>query len=258
LRPVDLARLGGISVQQVRNYVELGFLPPVERTESGYRIFTTEHAEALAVIRKVAQGHGWRQARTIMSSIHRGDVAAALAEVDAGHAELDRERADIPAVLAAFTTVAAGSSAETTGRSTTGSVGAPGRGRGRGGGLSIGEVAEAAGVHTPVLRLWEQRGLLRPDRQPSTGYRVYDEAELRNARLIALLRRASYPFPIVRAVIDELRASGSPERARAELARREHDLRQQSMERLEASAAVHAYLQGRLRRRGDGPPETSE
>jgi DNA-binding transcriptional MerR regulator len=228
LRAIDLARMGGISVQQVRNYVELGLLPAVRRTATGYRIFTAQHAEALTVTRKMAKGHGWRSARIIMSAIHRGDIATALAAIDASHAELDRERADIAAVLAAFETV-------TTDPSTAG----PARRRG----ARIGEVAGAVGVRSPVLRLWEQRGLLRPARQKSTGYRVYNEAEFRSAQLIALLRRANYPFPIVHAALDELRTTGSPQRARSELAKREHDLHRRSLERLGASAALYTYLQ---------------
>ncbi|HKS49906.1 MAG TPA: MerR family DNA-binding transcriptional regulator [Amycolatopsis sp.] len=56
MRTVDLARRAGISTQQVRNYVDAGFLPPVERTASGYRAFTDRHAEAIIVARRVAAG----------------------------------------------------------------------------------------------------------------------------------------------------------------------------------------------------------
>ncbi|MDQ0939944.1 MerR family DNA-binding transcriptional regulator [Streptomyces sp. V1I1] len=45
LRAIDLALTAGISVQQVRNYIEMGILPPVERTAGGYRIFTSAHAK---------------------------------------------------------------------------------------------------------------------------------------------------------------------------------------------------------------------
>ena len=75
--------MAGVSPQQVRNYIDVGLLPPVERTASGYRIFTARHAEALVTVRQVAAGHGWERARIIMSAVHEGDVAAALAAVDA-------------------------------------------------------------------------------------------------------------------------------------------------------------------------------
>ncbi|RKN50076.1 MerR family transcriptional regulator [Micromonospora costi] len=219
-----------MSVQQVRNYVDLGVLPPVRRTDSGYRIFTTEHARALAVARRMAEGHGWVRTREIMAAVHRGDLPAALAALDGGHAELDRERADIQRALGAFETVVASPAA----------AGPAPRRPAR-----IGEVARLVGVRTSQLRIWEARGLLRPERARGTGYRVYDEAEQRAAQVVALLRRGAYPFDIIAAVLAELRTTGSPQRVRAELARREQDLHRRSLRRLRASAALHDYLRHR-------------
>jgi DNA-binding transcriptional MerR regulator len=227
LRATDLAQTAGISVQQVRNYVELGILPPVERTASGYRIFTSHHADALVVARQMAEGHGWRRAREIMRAVHEGDLETALATLDRSHAELDRERADIDKMLGAFETLVSSPDA----------VGPIPRG------VRIADVAAAVGVRTSSLRLWEQRGLLRPAREKVTGYRVYDESELRKAQVVALLRRGDYPFPIVHAVLDELRMTGSPERVRAELAKRGQELHRRSLQRLRASAALYGYLQ---------------
>jgi DNA-binding transcriptional MerR regulator len=228
LRIGDLARTAGISVQQVRNYVDLGVLPPVERTASGYRVFTRDHAEALTVARRLAEGHGWQRTRVIMNAVHEGDLETALTELDRGHAELDRERADIERVLGAVETVVTNSNPAPVRR-----------------GARIAEVARAAGVRTSALRFWEQRGLLRPGREKITGYRVYGETELREAQVIALLRRGGYPFAIVQAVLDEMRTTGSPERVRAELAKREQELQRRSLRRLRASAALHGYLRHR-------------
>ncbi|GAA4661136.1 MULTISPECIES: MerR family transcriptional regulator [Amycolatopsis] len=225
LRITDLARMAGISVQQVRNYVDLGVLPPVERTTSGYRVFTDTHAEALLIVRQLADGHGWERTRTIMRAVHAGDLTTVLATVDASHAELHRERADIARVVGAFDEI---------GRAPARSL--PRRP------LRIGEVAEVVGVRTPVLRLWEQRGLLKPDRESGTGYRVYGQAELRKAEVVALLRRGGYPFSVVQAVLGELDPGGRPERVRAELGKREQELQRRSLRRLRASAALSAYL----------------
>lgn len=225
LRITDLARMAGISVQQVRNYVELGVLPPVERTASGYRVFTEAHAEALLIVRQLAEGHGWERTRTIMRAVHAGDLETVLATVDASHAELDRERADIARVLGALESVGAASAVPRPRQP-----------------LRIGEVADVVGVRTPVLRLWEERGLLKPEREHGTGYRVYGAAELQKAEVVALLRRGNYPFPIVHAVLDELGPQGRPDRVRAELAKREQDLGRRSLRRLRASAALSAYL----------------
>ncbi|MEV2237427.1 MerR family transcriptional regulator [Micromonospora sp. NPDC049891] len=227
LRAVDLAATAGVSVQQVRNYVDLGVLPQVERTPSGYRIFTDAHARALTVARAVADGHGWTRTREIMAAIHRDDLPTALASLDAGHAELDRERAEIRMVLGAFETVVTSPRPRTA---------APRRA------VRVGVVADLVGVRTSQLRSWEARGLLRPVREAGTGYRVYDEAELRAAQVVALLRRGAYPFEIITAVLDEMRTTGSPQRVRAELARREQELHRRSLRRLAASATLHDYL----------------
>ncbi|MBQ1052599.1 MerR family DNA-binding transcriptional regulator [Micromonospora sp. C51] len=226
LRAVDLAATAGVSVQQVRNYVDLGVLPRVERTPSGYRIFTDAHARALTVARAVADGHGWTRTREIMAAVHRGDLPTALASLDAGHAELDRERAEIRMVLGAFETVVTSARQHTVPRRA----------------VRVGVVADLVGVRTSQLRSWEARGLLRPAREAGTGYRVYDEAEQRAAQVVALLRRGAYPFEIITAVLAEMRITGSPQRVRAELARREQELHRRSRRRLAASATLHDYL----------------
>lgn len=230
-RAIDLAQLAGISVQQVRNYVDQGVLPPVGRAASGYRVFTDEHALALTVARQLAEGHGWERTRTIMRSVHIGQIEVALSTLDHSHAELDRERCEIERVLSAFQTVVSGPApAEPASRRA----------------VRIGDVADAVGVRTSTLRLWEQNGLLRPQREPGTGYRSYDPGELRNARVVALLRRGNYPLSIVQAVVDEIRSTGSPERVRAELAKREQQLHKRSLLRLRASAAFYNYLESRI------------
>jgi DNA-binding transcriptional MerR regulator len=232
LRTVDLARSVGLSVQQVRNYVDQGFLPPVDRTPSGYRIFTERHAYAIKVARAMIEGHGWQAARQIMAAVHAGDLETALAILDRGHAELDQERRHIERVLAAFKTLATSPMRPESGRSA------------RRNGLRIGEVAKQVGVRTSALRLWEERGLLQPARERGTGYRLYDESALRQAHMVALLRKNGYGFDIVSAVLDEVRSEHHrrPERVRAELARREQDLHRRSWRRLRASAMVYGYI----------------
>jgi len=281
LRAIDVARGAGISVQQVRNYEALGVLPPFERTAGNFRIFTAEHVAAVRVVRLLSEGHGWERTRTIMRAVHAGDTEIALSTVDRSHAELDRERAEIAGVLGAFASVAAQSpaahgpaarppvapdaagtppaaapdAAGTPPAAAPNAAGTPPAAAPNAAGTPpparrhyrIGAVADAVGARTSSLRLWERRGLLRPVRERGTGYRVYDEAELHRARVVALLRRGNYPIAIVRAVVDELRATGSPQRVRAELARREQDLNRRSRLRLRASAALHDYLTGMRR-----------
>jgi DNA-binding transcriptional MerR regulator len=223
-RPADLAQLAGITEQQVRNYLAAGLLPPAGRAANNYRVLTDHHADALRTARTLAAGHGWPRARAILAAVHHGDIPAALAAVDESHADLARERATIAAATHAFTQAAAGPAPAI-------------RRRAR-----VGQVAADIGVRTPVLRLWERRGLLQPQRDPGTGYRVYSPAEQRAAHLIAVLRAGGFAFPIIEAAIATMRADGGLDQALAHLSRRDEQVHQLSLRRLEASAALHAYL----------------
>ncbi|MBA2891107.1 MerR family transcriptional regulator [Nonomuraea soli] len=248
LRVSELARRAGISVQQVRTYADQGLLPPVERADNGYRVFTGEHERALRTVRSMAAGHGWQCTGEVMRAVHAGRVEDALALVDASHAELSRERADLARVLGAFEELAAPTPVRGAGTPevlaglTTAREGATRAGGGRV--MRVGEVAGLVGVRTSALRVWESMGLLRPSRDRATGYRVYDAHEVRKAQAVALLRRAHYPLPAVEAVMRELDSAGSPQRLRRELARRGEDLHRLSLLRLAGSAALHDYLRG--------------
>ena len=67
--------------------------------------------------------------------------------------------------------------------------------------LTIGAFARAASLTPKALRLYDQLGLLPPAAiDPGSGYRLYDAAQLRQARLIARLRRLGMPLASIRTV----------------------------------------------------------
>ena len=79
-------------------------------------------------------------------------------------------------------------------------------------GLRIGEFARRAWLTPKALRLYDERGLLVPTHvEASSGYRLYAEEQLLDARLIALLRRMDMPLEQIADVL------GTPPSARAEL-----------------------------------------
>ncbi|GAB3422790.1 MerR family transcriptional regulator [Flindersiella endophytica] len=223
VRITALAREAGLSVQQVRNYVELGILPPAERALNGYRLFTTRHADALTVARRLIEGHGWQRAHDIMRAVHEGDTAAAIAAIDESHADLHRQRTQVRNMLRAF----GGEVPERL------AVRSP---------IRITDAAAAVGVRPSALRFWERLGLLTAARERGTGYRVYDTAQLTRARVIVMLREAGYSVPDVHEVVDGLNGT-DPTQARAALARREQELDRISAARLGATAAFDRYIE---------------
>ena len=47
----QLARMVGVDTQTIRFYERQGLLPPPDRQENGYRIYTDQHAEQLTFVR---------------------------------------------------------------------------------------------------------------------------------------------------------------------------------------------------------------
>src|SRR5690349_20018991 len=97
LRPVDLARVHGLSTQAVRNYEAAGILPASERTSHGYRTYTRQHAQALRAFLALVPGHGHQTATTIMRAINRDATEDALRLIDESHAQLLDDRRTLQA-----------------------------------------------------------------------------------------------------------------------------------------------------------------
>ncbi len=72
----------------MRNNEAFGLLPPVSQSLSGYRLYTQQHLAALKTARSLVAGNGWQRMPKIMQALHRGELGAALAIIDARHAEL--------------------------------------------------------------------------------------------------------------------------------------------------------------------------
>ncbi|WP_405066797.1 TioE family transcriptional regulator [Kribbella sp. NBC_01510] len=227
LRPVDLARRAGVSTQLVRNYEAAGILPPAPRSDTGYRQYGPEHLSALLTYRALAPGFGAETATEIMRAVLTGDEALAYRLVDAAHAALHEQRLATDAASEALGAMAAEYVEESpvTGPS-----------------LLVGELAHRLGVRTSALRVWEAAGLLAPTREPGTKYRRYGPEQVRDARVIHMLRQGRYYFEQIKPVIDGLRRTGSTEALREAIAERRaaHDRQTKAM--LHGAALLHELI----------------
>lgn len=187
-RPVDLGREAGLSPQQVRNYEAYGFLPPCPRSAAGYRRYGEPHLDALVTARTLIRGYGWQEARQVMQAVHGGRIDEALALADSYHGRLDQRRLRAEAVLDALGKLR----------------GAPLLGSGRTGlrGLRVGEAAGQVGVAPSSVRYWEQLGLLHPDRDPQSRYRLYGGEEFVRLQVVALLRAEGCRFDLIRLALE--------------------------------------------------------
>ncbi|CAL9349270.1 hypothetical protein SUDANB176_00439 [Streptomyces sp. enrichment culture] len=250
LRPVDLARGHGLSTQAVRNYEEAGILPAAGRTPHGYRTYTSLHAGALRAFLALVPGHGHRTATAIMRAVNQDAVEEAFRLIDESHAQLLDDRRTLQAVERALRGLEpeAASGPE----AVSGPNAAPGSA-----GRFIGPLAGELGIRPATLRKWERAGLVRPRRDPLTGYRVYDEADVRDARLTHQLRRGGYLLEQIAPLIAQVRAAGGPEPLEAALRDWHGRLSARGRAMLTGAAELEAYLRERGRDAGRQPTRDS-
>jgi DNA-binding transcriptional MerR regulator len=226
LRPTDLASEHGISTQAVRNYERDGFIPPAERTPSGYRMYTELHAAALRAYLALIPAHGYESAGRIMTALHDDDLDDALLVIDRGHGQLLRDRTTLDAVRKAvdhLTTESDEAQDQSTDTRT------------------IGELAHRLRVTPATLRNWEEAGILVPTRD-SAGYRVYRAADTRDAELAHLLRRGGYPLDRIAAVVAQIRTAGDTDTLSRALTDWQRRLTARGRAMLTAATRLDQYL----------------
>ena len=239
LRPVDLARGHGLSTQAIRNYEEAGILPAAGRTPHGYRTYTPLHARALRAFLALVPGHGHRTATSIMRAVNEGAAEEAFRLIDESHAQLLEDRRTLQAVERALRGLAPTAVSEP-----DAAVSGPAAVSGSGD-TFIGPLAGQLGIRPATLRKWERAGLVLPRRDPLTGYRVYDEADVRDARLAHQLRRGGYLLEQIALLIAQVRAAGGLEPLEGALRDWHGRLSDRGRAMLTGAAELEAYLRER-------------
>ncbi|WP_405542522.1 TioE family transcriptional regulator [Streptomyces goshikiensis] len=228
LRPVDLARGHGLSTQAVRNYEEAGILPAAARTAHGYRTYTSVHASALRAFVALVPGHGHQTATSIMRAVNQDTVEEAFRLIDESHAQLLDDRRTLRAVENALRDLGPTAQSEP-------------------GDTFIGPLADRLGIRPATLRAWERAELVRPRRDPRTGYRVYDEKDVRDARMAHQLRRGGYLLEQIAPLIAQVRTAGGLEPLEAALGDWHGRLSARGRAMLTGAAELEAYLRKRGR-----------
>lgn len=227
MKPADLAASVGVSTQHVRNLEAAGVLPTAERTATGYRRYTDEHLSALRCYQTLAEGHGAPTARAIMTAVHRDNTAEALALIDTAHQTLHEQRQALAQTTQTLNAITVSAVDERLHARVP---------------MSIGELAHLLGVRTSTLRVWENAGLLAPERLPGVQHRSYDADDVRDARVIRLLRQGHYRFIRIKPVIEELRDAGTGNALRATLEERHAAFTVRARAMLHAAALLDHHL----------------
>jgi DNA-binding transcriptional MerR regulator len=176
----DIAKEVGVHPNTVRLYEEWGFLPPVPRSPSGYRLFAEEHLDQMRLARKALHGP-WpgknirQSALKLVRQAASGDLGGALEQAYHHLALVQAERAQAEAAAELLERWARGMTVDITTKP-----------------LQIGQAAQLLAVTTDMLRNWERNGLIQVPRDPGNGYRLYGAAEIGRLRVIRMLSRAGY------------------------------------------------------------------
>jgi len=181
LRTSDLARAVGVHPNTVRRYGDWGLIPPVERSPSGYRVFTQHHLDCLRLARMIyAAPYPGRGFRALGSEIiqcavvedWQGALEKAHEHLLAVNAELEQanQAANLLEHWAQHMTV--NHVDETP--------------------LAIGEVSKLLGVSIDVIRNAERNGLISIPRNPYNNYRLFGKKEIERLRIIRMLSKAGY------------------------------------------------------------------
>ena len=180
LRTSDVARAVGVHPNTVRLYEEWGFLPPVPRGPSGYRMFKEKHLDQMRLAR-MALAEPWpgrnirRSAVALVRQAALGDLGAALEGAYDHRALVQAEQAQAEVAARFLERWAQGAEADASAEV-----------------LHIGEAAKLLALTTDTLRNWERDGLVKVPRDPGNGYRLYGAAEIGRLRVVRMLRRAGY------------------------------------------------------------------
>ncbi|WP_327174287.1 MerR family transcriptional regulator [Streptomyces sp. NBC_01335] len=73
--------------------------------------------------------------------------------------------------------------------------------------MRIGELSKRTRIPIRMLRYYEERGLLRPERAPS-GYRHYQEADVEQATLVSSLVRSGLPTRLILPLLQKNQVDG--------------------------------------------------
>jgi len=197
LRTSDLARAVGVHPNTVRLYVDWGLLPPVERSPSGYRLFTQHHLDCMRLSRmiyaaeypgRVLRASGSEIIQHAVTADWHGALEKAREHLLSVRAELDHANRAANLLEHWAQTMAADSDDNP---------------------LAIGEVSTLLGVSLDVIRNWERNGLIRVQRNPYNRYRLFAKKEIERLRIIRMLSRAGYSHMAILRMFIELDGGNS-------------------------------------------------
>lgn len=188
----EIARIMGIHPNTVMLYEKWGYIAPVERKENGYRVYTETHLEQMKLVRMALRNELIKcymrfEVKNIIRSAAQGDLRKALELSKEYLTHIQNEKDNELKVMKVIQEILKSDSLEEKNIS-----------------LNRNGAAKLIGVSINVIVYWERNGLLEVPRSKN-GYRVYGEDEIKQLRVIKVLRQENYSTQCIRGMLKKLK-----------------------------------------------------
>ncbi|WHX47024.1 MerR family DNA-binding transcriptional regulator [Paenibacillus woosongensis] len=224
--PKQIAKQLNVSTTTLRRYEEQGLIPDVPRTASNRRCYTPIHRQAFITIRTLLKGYEIPVVYNSMRKMKQGHAEEALWSINQQLHDIQVEKQRVESIL---TMIKHADFSKYRNYKITDA-------------MTIGEVAEIAGVNPSAIRHWEKEGLIRSIRNLHNGYRVFTPRELRKIIVISSLRKTVYFIENIKQLLDDLDTKNLASVEKSfELAMRK--LNQQLIFQYQGIAEMMIYLQ---------------
>lgn len=192
IRPIDIARKLNISTSSLRHYEDWGMIPKVERSSSGYRIYTEEHVAYFECIRAMADGFGIWLIAEVLKKVMVKDVDSAFWLVNEAQASLHKEKIISEKTMLSIKEASTPLLNQNDKREY----------------LTINEISKETGIPVTTIRHWEKIGLIIIPRSKENRYRLFNKNHVRQILVIHALRTSLYSYTYsldgIKEIIQEL------------------------------------------------------
>ena len=189
-RTSEVAEMMGIHPNTVRFYEEWGLITKPVREANGYRVFNNLHLYQIQVVRlgfeiEILQNGLRKRIVEMIKTCAKCDFDGAIRQTEEYLIQLEKERVGAEEAIKIVQDMLQGEIHENQLF------------------LKRKEVSDYLDISVDALRNWEMNGLITIKRKQN-GYRIYTDADIRQLKIIRVLRCANYSLEAIRRMIQQL------------------------------------------------------
>lgn len=170
VRPVDIARKLGISTTTLRTYEQMGLIPSVSRSASGYRNYTAEHIAYFVCIREMLPGFNLTIISEALKEVMAQRIGSACWIVNKAQADLRQEKIISEKIIKHLYHGEGFQTARSQNM------------------LTINDISRETGVPATTIRYWDKVGLISARRCTENNYRMFTSEHIRQVLTIYALK----------------------------------------------------------------------